>query len=211
MKTLYSSTFLSAILAFLALLGATGKPVVIVYNAPPPSFQTVIEPIGPALPPTEQGKVKVEVFNTFGCRDCDLFGQGILPQVVEKYAESEEVDLRLYLVPDRESEAELYATRGAHCAVKYDRFWDLTYKMHAADELSKREVDLIGQEMNLPVVEFRNCLGSEEFDERIGQDIAYAESRKIEQKPTILVNNTVLLGPQPIENIDRIVKKYLSY
>lgn len=211
MKTLYSSTFLTAILAFLALLGATGKPVVIVQNGSIPAFQTIIEPIGPALPPTEHGKVKVEIFNTFGCLDCDLFGQGILPQMVEKYEESEEVELRLYLIPNRESEGELYASRGAHCASKHERFWDITYKLHEAELLSKREVDLIGQELNLPVVEFRNCLSSEEFDERIGQDISYAETRSIYQKPTILVNDTVLLGPQPIENIDRIIKKYLSY
>lgn len=211
MKTLYSSTFLTAVLAFLALLGATNKPVVIVHNGTTPAFQTIIEPIGPVLPPTEQDKVKVEIFNTFGCISCDLFGQGILPQLVEKYAESKDVELHLYLVPNRESEGELYASRGAHCASKYGHFWDIAYKLHEAELLNKREVDLIGQEMNLPVIEFRNCLGSEEFDEQIGKDIAYAETRNIDQKPTILVNDTILLGPQPIENIDRIINKYLNY
>ncbi|MFH0838117.1 MAG: thioredoxin domain-containing protein, partial [Patescibacteria group bacterium] len=190
MKTLYSSTFLTAVLAFLILLGKTGTPVTIIQNAPTPAFQTIIEPIGPAISPTEKGKVKIEIFNTFGCRACDLFGQNVLPQVVEKYANNSGVELYLYLIPDRESEGELFAARGAHCAAKYDRFRDMIYKMHAAEELSKREVDLIGQELQLPLLEFRNCLGSDEFDERIGQDIAYSEARQIQQKPTILVNNT---------------------
>lgn len=211
MKTLYSSTFLTAIFAFLALLGSTGTPVVLVQDAKIPSFQTIIEPIGPSLLPTEQEKVRVEVFNTFGCRTCDLFGQGILPQLVEKYSENNGVDFHLYMVPDRESEGELYATRGAHCAAKHDLFWDLTYKMHAAEELSQREIDLLGQELNLPLLEFRNCLSSEEFDEQIGEDIAYSETRNIDQKPTVLVNGTILLGAQPIENIDRIIKKYLNH
>ena len=210
MKTLYSSTFLSAVLAFLALLGRMDTPVMIVQDVPVPSFQTIIEPIGAALLADEQEKVRLEIFNSFGCSDCDLLGQGILPQLVEKYAESEEVDLRLYLVPDKESEGELYAVRGAHCASRHERFWDLTYELHRIEVLNKREVDLAGQGLQLPVTEFRKCINSEDFDEKIDEDIAYSAAKKISQKPTILVNDTVLLGAQPIENIDRIIKKYLK-
>lgn len=210
MKTFYSSTFLTAVLFFLALLGSTGTPVMLVQNAPTPAFQTIIEPIGPALLPTEKSVVKLEIFNTFGCRACDLFGQGILPQLVEKYSKNDLVELRLYMIPDRENEGELYAARGAHCAAKYDSFWDLVYRMHEAEILSKREVDLFGQELQLPIVEFRDCLSSEEFDEQIGKDISYSEIRKIDQKPTVLVNDTILLGSQPVENIERIVNKYLN-
>lgn len=210
MKTLYSSTFLTAVLAFLALLGKTGTPVTVVQNAPMPAFETIIEPIGPSLMPADDDKVKLEIFNTFGCQDCDLFGQGILPQLVEKYQDNEKVDLHLYLIPDMENEGELYATRGAHCAAKEDRFWDLTYEMHRADVLNKREVDITGQGLHLPILEFRSCIGSDEFDDQIRQDIAYAQAKKIDEKPTILVNDTVLLGPQPIENIDLIIDKYLN-
>ncbi len=182
----------------------------LVQDATIPAFQTIIEPIGPTLLPTEDEKVKVEIFNTFGCRACNLFGEGILPQLVEKYAENSKIELHLFIIPNRESEGELYATRGAHCAARYDRFWDLTYKMHSTDDLSRREVDLLAQELNLPVVEFRTCLDSEEFDEQIGEDISYSESRNISQNPTILVNDTILLGSQPIENIDLIIKKHLN-
>ena len=120
----------------------------IVSDAPTPNFQTIIEPIGPALAPEDQSEVRVEIFNTFGCRACDLFGQGILPQLVQKYETSSKVDLHLYLIPNRESESELYATRGAHCAAKHERFWDLVYKMHETEELSRREVDLLGQDLH---------------------------------------------------------------
>lgn len=211
MRTLYSSTFLTAILAFLGLLGSTGTPVMLAENAPMPAFQTIIEPIGPAPEPEPGAKVKVEIFNTFGCQACDIFGQGILPQLVAEYENDDAVDLRLLLAPDRENDGELYAARGAYCASKYDRFWDMIYKMHEADALSKREVDLLGQELGLPVVKFRNCLDSEEFDENIGQNISYAETRGASSLPIIFVNDTVLLGPQPIENIERVINKYLNH
>ena len=210
MKTLYSSTFLSLILAFLALMGKSGMPVIVVQDGPIPSFQTIIEPIGPALPPVAGEKIKVEVFNTFGCKACNLFGQNALPDLVKEYTGSNTVDLHLYLVPDKANEGELFAARGVQCAAKYDRFWDTVYKLYQTDALSSREVDLAGQELGFPVKEFRNCIGSQEFDGKIDEDIAYAASRKIGQKPTILVNDTIMLGPQPIENIDRIINKYLS-
>lgn len=208
MKTLYSTTFLSLILAFLALMGKSGMPVILVQDGPTPSFQTIIEPIGPALPKSEGEKIKVEVFNTFDCRACDLFGQNALPELVKKYTGSPDVELRLYLIPDKAKEGELFATRGALCAAKYDRFWDTVYKLYQTDALSSREVDLAGQELGFPVKEFRNCIGSEEFDAKIDEDIAYAASRKIGQKPTILVNDTIMLGAQPIENIERVIKNY---
>jgi len=207
MKTLYSSTFLSLILAFLALLGNSGMPITLVGDTPIPSFQTVIEPIGPTLMSAEQGKVKVEVFNTFGCQDCNRFGQNTLPDLIKKYSDSPEVELHLYLAPDKASESELSAARGALCATRYDRFWDMVNLLYRTENLSQREVDLDGQELGFPVKEFRACISSADFDSKIDEDIAYAAGRKISQKPTILVNDTILLGAQPIENIERIIKK----
>jgi protein-disulfide isomerase len=211
MKTLYSSTFLSLILAFLALLGNSGTPVMVVQDAPLPSFQTIIEPIGPSLPQSSLGKVKVEVFSTFDCQACNDLGQGALPELVKNYTDNAEVEFHLYLVPDKADEGELFAVRGAHCAAKQDRFWDMVNKLYQTNMLSSREVDLTGQELGFPIKEFRNCIGSGEFDAKIDEDIAYSVSKKISHKPTILVNDTILLGAQPIENIERIVNKYLSY
>jgi len=210
MKTLYSSTFLSIVLAFLVLLGQTGEPVTIVQDGTTASFQTIIEPIGPNfIDPSE--KVKIEVFNTFGCQECDNFGLGTFPSLQQKYSENKKVDLHLYLVPDLENESELYATRGAHCAVKYNKFLEMTFKLHSIEELNKREVDLMGQDMDFPIIEFRNCIQGEEFDQQIGEDIAYSQQKNIKQKPTILVNDTIMLGSQPLENIDREINKYLNY
>jgi len=210
MKTLYSSTFLTVILAFLALMGSSGTPVTIIADAPTPAFQTILEPIGPTLPPEEGVPVKIEVYNSFGCTSCDLFGHGTLPQLVAKYSEDPTVDFHLYLVPNEEDEAELYAVRGAHCAAEYGHFWEMTTKLHEAETLSRREVDLLGQELEIPVVPFRNCIDSELHDEKIGQDVAYARERGITFRPTIQVNGTILLGPQPIENIERVVNQYLN-
>ncbi|MDH5597285.1 MAG: DsbA family protein [Candidatus Peregrinibacteria bacterium] len=210
MQTLYSSTFLSAILAFLIMLGQTGQPIVLDQSAPTPSFRSIIEPVGPTLA-SPDGKVQIEVFNTFDCPECDSFGLSTLFDLREKYTEDERVEFYLYLIPDKTSEAELFATRGVHCSSKYDRFWDMVYEMHNKDVINQREVDITGQGMSFPVLEFRDCISGEEMVPKIEEDLAYAQTRGITRKPSILVNGTLLLGAQPLENIERAVNQHLSY
>jgi protein-disulfide isomerase len=207
--TLYSSTFLTLILAFLMLLGQSGETVAVVQDGPHPSFQTIIEPIGPAFQDSD-GKVTLEVFNTFGCQDCDNFGIGTLPALREKYAEDPAVDFHLYMIPDMENAGELSAARGAYCAANYERFWDMVTELHRLETLSSREVDIAGQGLNLPVLEFRNCIQNDVFDEQIASDVNYAQQKGVISIPTILVNGTVMMGAQPIENIEREVNKYLT-
>ena len=133
-----------------------------------------------------------------------------LQDLVVKYREDANIDFRLYLVPDLGNEGELFAVRGAHCAAKYNRFWDMVVELHRSDTLSKREVDITGQGLGLPVVEYRNCLDGSDNEEQIGKDLAYAQQKGISFKPTILVNGTVMIGAQPLENIDREIHKHLS-
>lgn len=200
---------MSLILLFLALLGSSGNAVRIDKNTPAPSFLTIFSPIGPNLPLADLGKVKLEVFTTFDCKDCTSFGLNTLPELVKSYSNNPQVDFHLYLIPDKNRESELSAVRGAQCATRYDRFWDMVNELYKTDNLDKRAVDLDGQGLKFPVKEFRACIGSTDYDAQIDQDLAYAASRKISQKPTILVNDTVLLGNQPIENIDYAIQKLI--
>ena len=209
MKTFYSSTFLSMVLGFLMLMGQNGQEIVIVQDENTVNFRTIIEPSKPAEPRAD-GLVKVEVFNTFSCQSCKDFTLGALRTLREKYAENKEVEIRLYVTPNKEDAGELYSARGVHCAAPYDRFWHIGEEFAKADALSEREVDLIGQAMELPLLEFRNCIKGDSMDAQIDADIAYAAKRGIIQRPTIMVNDTMMLGAQPIENIERIVNKYLQ-
>lgn len=210
MKTLYSSTFLTLVLAFLMLLGKNGTPIVANHSGIRPSFLTILEAIGPTVESSVQEKVKVEVFNGVDCDDCKLFGQNTLPELTKKYATSTTVDFHLYLIGDKAKENELYGLRGAHCASSYGHFWDVVSEIYKEKTLSKHAVDLIGQGLGLPLMEFRKCLESDSLDAQIDADNAHAQAKKIQQKPTILVNDTMLLGNQPIENIEYIIRKNIS-
>ncbi len=206
MKTFYSSTFFTIILAFLALMGQSAKPVILIKDTVRPQFRTIVNPDHFNL--KSDSKVKIEVFNNFDCHDCDLFGQGNLKQIVENYANKQEFDFYLYMTPNKENENEIFAVRGAYCAEKYNKFWDFIYKMHSADSINKKTADLLGQELEFPIEEFRNCLNSDAFDKKIEESIAHAKERKVDVLPSIFVNDTLLIGAQPIENVEKVVRQY---
>lgn len=212
MKTLYSSTFMSAVLGFLLLLGQTEQNVILSEQDNKVNFRTIINHPEQTV---EEEKVVIEVFTSFGCPECDTFGRGTLFELKEKYAnsteeENTEVELKIFFTPDKNNPSELYGVKGAHCAAEHERFWDMVRNLYLAPVINQREVDLIGQGMGLPIVEFRDCLRGETIMEKIDANIDYKRERQIEKRPSISVGKKLLLGNQPIENIEREVQRSLK-
>lgn len=218
MKKLYSSSFLSLIIAFLVLLGINGEQVTVAPDpVVRPTFSTIINPLPQLLPAfeaeayTSPTSVDVEVFNTFECSECEHFAINTFIPLREKYLSNENVNIKHYVIPNLESEGEKYSAIGIKCAEEQGKYWELFQELHLETELlSRREVDLNGQEIELEVIPFRNCLKSEKYDETINSDILYAEEKSITSKPTILIGDYTLLGDQPIENIEKVINEILN-
>jgi protein-disulfide isomerase len=206
MKTLYSSTFLSIIIAFFAFLGMQGDTITIIKNAEH-SFSYLERPL-PKAPDSEPIAlpITVDVFYSFGCPGCGSFGLNTVPALQEMYLEDQDVDLNFHITPLTDNDGEYYAAVGVKCAAEYGKYWEMHRKLHSTVEpLSSREVDLLGQELELPVMGFRNCLKSGKYDEDIGKAIDYAHQKGIAKLPTILIGDYKLYGNQPIENIVKII------
>lgn len=218
MKTLYSSTFLSLIIAFLAMLGASDNGIQIAINpTTQPSFSNIIAPLPKILPSTESdaylksSNIQVDIFNTFGCVDCDNFAMNTLKNLSEKYSDNNKVDINIHIIPNIEVEEEIYPAIGLKCAEEIDKYWDLYNALYNSNEpLNNREVDLIAQEIKLPVTQFRSCLNGDKYNEDILEEIAYANKKGVVKKPTILIEGYILLGNQPIENIDKVINELLN-
>ena len=209
-NTLYSSTFLSIIIAFFAFLGLEGETIVLQDLAH--SFSNIEEPLprAPDAGPVDL-PIAVEVFYSFGCYGCNDFGLSTVPLLQEKYLEDEKVDLKFYITPASDDEGQYYAAIGVKCAAEHGKYWEMHNKIHSSTEpLSSREIDLLGQELELPILEFRNCLKSGKYDEEIGKAIDYANQKEITRMPTILIDGYKLYGNQPVENIEKIVNEIIK-
>ncbi|MBN2087577.1 thioredoxin domain-containing protein [Candidatus Peregrinibacteria bacterium] len=212
MKTLYSSSFLSIILAFFTLLGMQDKPAEIIKSEPLPTFSNIIRPATQPISEFETvqitDKVNIEVFFSLNCEGCNIFGLYTVPALYEKYSENENVNLQIYLNPNKENESEYYAVTAIKCAEEHDKYWEMYNEVFTSDEpLTRREADLIGQGMGLPIYEFRNCLKSGKYDEFIDAVNDVAKTKGVKRMPITYINDYILMGNQPIENIDKIVNE----
>jgi protein-disulfide isomerase len=205
----YSSSFISIVLAFLGFMGASGQAVVLDAETEKPVFDNILKPVGSRLGPNAAGDpVSVRVFTGFGCKECTNFGLYTLPKLIEYYEEDSSVNVELVIVAG--SEDQKTAARGLYCSKEYDRYWEMFNELHKLEDLSSRQIDLTGQGLEFPVVPFRECLRGDSFDEQIASDSAYATGMGIAKLPTIVVNGTYLLGDQPIENIQRVIRLTLN-
>jgi protein-disulfide isomerase len=208
MKTLYSSSFLSLIIAFFMFLGINGDSIVIQKDQLHPLFSTILRPLpNPPGTPVELPTV-VDVYYTFGCPGCASFGAYTIPALQEKYLESDNVELRFNVIPNTEDEGQYYAAVGVKCAAEQGKYWEMHRELNLTTEpLSFREVDLIGQELEFPIMEFRSCLKSGKYDEEIGAEIQKATDKGVSTLPVIFIEGYKLIGNQPVENIIKIISE----
>ncbi len=216
MKKLYSSTFLSIILAFFVYLGIQEQQIDIVKSEPIPVFSNIFRPdFQPvnefdAKPIVEN--VNIEVFYTFGCRDCKNFGLYTVPAINEKYSDRGDINLEVYLNPDTRDDGQYFAVKGVKCAEEYEKYWEMHNELFLTSEpLSQREVDLTGQGLELPLYEFRNCIKSEKYHDFMNAVNDVAKEKGVIKMPVVYINDYMLTGDQPIENIEKIINEIRNF
>jgi protein-disulfide isomerase len=211
MKTLYSSAFLSIILAFFAILGMRNENIVIVKGQPIPKFSNIVMPDPANETANSLEPITIDIFNTFGCSECRSFGLLTAPILNAKYSGNKEVNVRVHMIPNMDDESQYYPAVGLKCASEYGKYWEMHDKLYSSEEkLNLREVDLIGQELELPLLPFRECLKSGKYDEEIDSEISYAKKENIIQSPTTLIEGYRLYGNQPVENIQKTVNDIIK-
>jgi protein-disulfide isomerase len=206
MKTLYSSAFASMVLGFLMVMGYNNQPVEIVHTEKPPEFVTIFEPKEPMV----TDKVQVDIFDGLQCVHCDTFFGDTLSKIRDLEKESGEISLKLYFIPDINDDTMSQAAMALKCSGDQGQFWEMHAKIHGAASLDPKGFAKMAQDLKLDPKKFKDCMDTKQFQTEIESDIQYASEKGITVKPSILVNDTKLVGAQPFENIQRIIRKALA-
>ena len=217
MKNLYVSTFFSIILAFLLFLEANNQPIQVVTTQDPPRFTNIIKlPTSAPIEPNnaeinnskEQKKIKIEIFDDFNCTDCSHFVEHTIPSLKEKYANNKSIDIQIYLTPKLDDQNQMDASMAVKCAADQEQFWSMYDNLHKQNELTKAVIQKTAQELKLDMGIFQECLNQQKHRSQIENDVKYAQEKNIITKPTIIIENYMLIGDQPIENIEKIFNFY---
>ena len=207
MKKLYSSTFLSVILGFLMIVNQSDHAIEIKPTEEKPVFRSIVERNDLTLP--SDGKLHVDVFSAFTCSGCRTFGLGTLKPLYEGSKTKENEVFTLHLTPNKEDETDLLATKAALCAGKQEKFWDMLGKLYEMEVITKEEIDLQIEALELNQESFNACLEEDAIMTKIDESLTKKETMGIKTLPSTLVNTTELMGAQPLENVEREIRKHL--
>ncbi len=204
---LYSSTFISIVLAFLMFMGYQGQPVELADDTVTPDFTYTFRQEGPAEP----DRVRIEIFDDLTCADCTDFVKNTLPKIKALAQETDKIDLRLYFVPNRSVETFYQSALALKCAADQDGFWGMYEKIHD----NKEDLDLkilmkSGEELELNTKALSDCVEERTHEKAVQNDYEYASLNPAIARPVLLINQYKLVGHPPFENIKKIINEYLK-
>ncbi|MBI5422287.1 thioredoxin domain-containing protein [Candidatus Peregrinibacteria bacterium] len=207
MRTLYSSSFVSLVFGFLLVMGYHNQPVEIVKDEAIPSFGTIIRQREPLF----TDKVRIEVFDDLRCTRCADFALNTLPKIRNLEKETGEIELRVRFIPDINDEMLALAAMGLKCSGEQNEFWGMFSKLHEnPDAIGDKPLLAWAKELNLDTKAFKSCVEGKKFQTEIESDIRYASEKMVSVKPTVIVNEFMLIGAQPFENIQRAISQTLK-
>lgn len=165
----------------------------------------------------EEAPVTIVEYTDYQCPFCQRYFFNTYSQIKENYIKAGAVK---YIVKDLPlsfhsgARPAVYATR---CAGEQDKFWEMhekvyTYQNEWGYSDTPNEVfNKYAEEFELDTEEFSACLvaGPENFDTKINEDIAEANSKGLSGTPSFTINTRSLVGAQPYSAFSQIIDSNL--
>jgi protein-disulfide isomerase len=168
-----------------------------------------------ALGPVDAPVVLVE-YADYRCPFCGLFSRDTLPPLVEKYVKSGELRVEWRDLPVFGEQSTMAAVAG-RAAGNQGKFWEFNKAAFAIAperghaDLSRERLVQIAQEAGVPdMTRFEADLDSTELQQAVSKDAQEAASLGATGTPTFLVNDTPLVGAQPLATFEKAIEAALK-
>lgn len=162
----------------------------------------------PSLGPADAPVTIVE-FGDYQCPYCQLWHDRVLPQLMTLYPDQIRYIYRDF--PLGGHPQALPAAIAANCAAEQDAFWrfhdalfSMTYGLN--DEAYRRYAANLGLETD----RFAECLSSDRARQEVLEDYRAAIRLGVQSTPTFFINDTLLVGAQPLEAFQQLIEAELA-
>lgn len=200
---IYSSSFISIILGFLVMMGSNGQQVEVVQGQKPIHFENVVE-LEELL---ELETIRIEIFENLDCENCTVFTKDTLPRLQALKDQVEDLEIELFFVPNINEEMNNKMAMTLKC-IKSEEYWSLHSRLHEEKgDLDQKIIDKLIKEHEVGSENLKGCIEESMHQSAIENDIKYASERGISTHPSLIINNYKLIGHQPFENIERVIRK----
>ena len=170
--------------------------------------------------PTALGEVDAPVvlveYADYRCPFCGLFSRETLPPLVEKYVKSGDLRVEWRDLPVFGEQSTMTAVAG-RAAGKQGKFWEFNKATFALAperghaDLPRERLVQIAQEVGVPdMTQFEADLDSKELQQSVAADAQEAAALGATGTPTFLVNDTPLVGAQPLATFEKAIDAALK-
>ncbi len=167
----------------------------------------------------DNAKVTVVEFSDFQCPFCKQYIDNTYPQLFDTYIKTDKIKFayRHYPLISIHPNAQK-AAEASECANEQDKFWDYhdllfknqdTWSPLAAADAAITFTDYAG-ELGLNTEQFRSCLDSAKYKQKVDDDIAEANKVGVDGTPAFFVNGWRLTGAQPFPQFQTLIEQELK-
>ena len=109
-----------------------------------------------------------------------------------------------------------WAAEASECASDQDAFWDYydyLYEHQNGENqgaFSKDHLKEFAVQLGLDETQFSECLDSGKYTDIVTQEKQMGQQIGVQSTPTFLVNGTPIIGAQPFENFQQVIKSILN-
>ena len=103
------------------------------------------------------------------------------------------------------------AAEAANCAREQGRFWEYHDTLFAnQDALAVEDLKRYAAALGLNAAEFDTCVDEGKFRDRVQRDMDEGNRYGVSSTPTVFINGRPVIGANPLEVYDRIIREELA-
>ena len=160
----------------------------------------------------EDAPVTMIEYADFQCPFCGKFARDVEPELIERYVEGGmlKIEWRDFPCLGQESVNAALAARAAQEQGKFWEYHDALYREQGSlnsGTFSDEKLVALAEEAGLDADRFESDLTSGKHERAISQDLQEGQRLGISGTPTFFVNDTMLVGAQPIEAFDEAIEE----
>lgn len=157
----------------------------------------------------EEAPVKIVEYSDFQCPYCSK-AAATVKEIEAKYGDQVQITYKHFPLTSVHENAMLSA-KAAESAGYQGKFWEMHDALFAdQSNLSRKNILKLAQDIGLDMDKFATYLDNKNISAKVIQQQKEAESLGVNSTPTFFINETKLVGAQPLAEFDKVIAEELT-
>jgi protein-disulfide isomerase len=149
-------------------------------------------------------------FSDYECPYCKKWHAETWPLIKQNYGDKVRLVYRDFPLIGLHANA-VPAAEAAECANVQNKYWEFNDALFAtSSRLSRSVYESVAGDLGLDMASFKQCLDERRFQKEVEADYTYASDLGVSSTPTFFINGLALVGAQPYEVFEKVIKMELK-